>query len=124
MELEKEILDEFNTYLGHFGEQIFDSWCGKCVGWGYKLIRHCGDEMFAELGKHGSLDCVYPNWYLITKRLSINEAIHQYGDIEEVEVGPRGGFRTVTFGKTKFCQKELDPRGVENFNNSMVKVIK
>lgn len=54
------------------------------------------------------MECIYPNWYLITKTLTRQEAIATYGPETDIERGPRGGFKTITFGTTKFCTAWLD----------------
>lgn len=103
----------FEDYLGEYEAQLFDSWCGEPVSWGFKITRHLGDERFAELRKYGSLECDhgYPvaGWYLIVKELTVEEATAKYGDITKVHVGPRGGFQTVTFGDKTFCVPKLRP---------------
>jgi hypothetical protein len=48
-------------------------------------------------------------WLLITKWLTLAEAVERYGEIVEVVRGPRGGFRSVVFGETRFLNKRLDP---------------
>ena len=69
-----------------------------------------GEENFRKLGKFGYLECIYPTWFLITKKLTIKEAVEKYGTITELAVGPRGGFKSVTFGEKKFITRQLDSR--------------
>lgn len=97
----------FEEYLGDYGEQIFDSWSGMPIGWGYKIVRHLGEEKWIELGKFGSFECIYPTWFLITKKLTRDEATEKYGAITGEEFGPRGGWKSVTFGEKKFISKYL-----------------
>jgi hypothetical protein len=62
--------------------------------------------------KSGHLDdtqCIYPDWFLITRKLTREEAIQKYGPISDEEIGPRGGWKSVTFGSTRFCSSYLRP---------------
>ena len=97
---------EFEEYLGEYGPQLYDSWCGEPVGWGFKIIKHLGDEKWAKLSEHGDLECAYPNWFLITRKLTRAEAIEKYGPVVE-ELGPRGGYKSGTFGEKRFVSKWL-----------------
>jgi hypothetical protein len=44
------------------------------------------------------------------QRLDRNEARQKYGDVTHTELGPRGGFKSVTYGTTIFGSRRLDPR--------------
>jgi hypothetical protein len=110
-------------YLGRYGKQLFDGWCGECTQWGFAITKHCSEDIWSELHKYGSLECAYPNWFLITKQLSITDAIEQYGNVTELETGKRGGFKTVTYGTRKFMRHELDPRKIIDIDPSIIKVI-
>lgn len=59
---------------------------------------------------YGNIECAYPNWFLITKTLTRDEAIKKYGPMTAEDVGPRGGWRSVTFGNKKFLSKSLRKR--------------
>jgi hypothetical protein len=108
--MSENIPNKYKEYLGNHSKCIFDSDCGECVGWGYKVIKHCGDEIWRELQDYGEMNCIYPTWYLIVKKLSFDDAIKKYGEVNNLVVGPRGGFKSVNFGGKQFCQKNLDPR--------------
>jgi hypothetical protein len=98
---------EFEDCLGPFGPQLFDGWCGEPIGWGFKITKHVGEERWGKLGEHGSLECAYPSWFLITKKLTREEAIEKYGPVTDEELGPRGGWKNVTFGEKKFGSRWL-----------------
>jgi hypothetical protein len=73
-------------------------------------LKHLGDEKWSEISKYGGLECNhgYPStWYLITKNLTPQEAIEKYGKPTEYITGPKGGFRSITFGKKKFMSKSM-----------------
>ena len=97
----------FETYLGDYGPQLYDSYCGEPVSWGFPIQVRMGEEKFTELRSQAQLDCCYPNWFVITKELSRKEAIRKYGAVTKEEFGPRGGFRSVTLGTTTFISKSL-----------------
>jgi len=94
--------------MGSFAPQLFDGTCGEPIGWGYKILEYLGDENRHEIQKYGILHCCYPNWYLITKKISREEAEKTYGKITNEEFGPRGGWRSATFGDKTFSSKFLE----------------
>jgi hypothetical protein len=59
---------------------LYDSWCGKPLVW---IERH-------------------PETGYSAKMLTRSKAIELYGEITNEEFGPRGGWKSVTFGDTKF----------------------
>ncbi len=120
----KEIRTELLEYLGGYGPQLYDGYCGECVAWGYKVTKHCGDDVWRELGEYGKLECDYPDWFLITESLTLEKAIEKYGRVSQIKLGPRGGFKNITLGDKEFCTKELDPRDTIYFNENLVVAIK
>ena len=97
----------YENSLGLYGPQIFDSFCGEPIGWGFKILERLGDDKFNKLRTFGSLECIYPSWFLITKHLTREDAIEKYGSITAEERGPRGGFRSDTYGTKRFANKLL-----------------
>lgn len=105
--------EELVPYLGEYKACLYDSASSQPVMWGYPVHRHMGEELWAQAQKYGTMECThdYPQkWFLITKYLTVAEARKQYGEVTDLEVGPRGGFRSVTYGEKKFRSKFLDPR--------------
>jgi hypothetical protein len=101
----------YENDLAEFAPVIFDGYSGEAIGWGFRLTSHLGNDKFDLLRKFGCMECLYPTWYLVTKTLSREEAIIKYGEITAEEFGPRGGWKSVTFGNTKFISKYLKPTG-------------
>ena len=99
----------FEDALGEYGPQLYDGWSGKPTMWGFKILKRLGTEKWSELCKFGDMECSYPDWFLIVKKITLKEAITEYGEITETDIGPRGGFHSITLGKTKFMTKLLDP---------------
>ena len=95
----------FESHLGTFGPQLYDSWCGEPVAWGFKIVSQMGEEKFEQLKKVATLDCCYPTWFVITDTLTRKDAIKKYGAVTNEEFGPRRGWKSVTFGKTTFISK-------------------
>lgn len=60
----------YENELANFAPVIFDGSSSEPIGWGFKIVSHLGDERFNELRKHGDLECIYPVWYLVVKKLS------------------------------------------------------
>ena len=104
------IPEGYENELSQFGPCIFDGYCGEPIGWGFKINRRLGEERFNMLRKYGALECVggyNSSWVLVTKWLTREEAIQEYGAVSEEEYGPRGGWKSVTFGEKKFISKHL-----------------
>ncbi len=105
--MENNIPEKFQEYLGEYGIVEIDAKAKQPVGWGHPLVGKMGEELFEELKQYGTM--VYnpktASWGLVTKQLTDDEAIQQYGPITNVEHGPRGGFKSITFGNTTFTSK-------------------
>ncbi len=98
--------DEFGGYRA----VLFDGWCDEPIAWGFPLTRHLEEERFQSLRK--AHEVVYirdgmsrGSWVVVTSRLTHADAIEEYGAIADLELGPRGGWRSITYGKRKFCAK-------------------
>lgn len=97
----------YENDLSEYKACLFDSCCGEPVAWGFQILRHLGQERFDALRQYGSLECSYPTWFLIVKSLTRAEAIDKYGPVTSEEFGPRGGWRSATFGTRKFLSKAV-----------------
>lgn len=101
---------ELRSAFGNYGPCIVDGYCGEPIGWGFKLMRRLGPDRWSQAQNYGEL--VFGgegSWLLVTKWLTPTEAIQKYGDVTDVERGPRGGFRSVAYGDKRFLSKRLDP---------------
>lgn len=102
----------FENYLSAFGPVLHDPYCGEPVAWGFRITKYLGDELFSKLGKHGQLECIdgfNSAWALVIQTLSREKAVLLYGEITDEVFGPRGGWKSTTFGEKKFISKFLRP---------------
>jgi hypothetical protein len=105
---------ELNDFLSEETYPLVDAWCGKPIAY-YRMLTHQLPE--STFGKIRS-KLLYSNgmerWLYITKKVTREECITLYGEITEEEYGPRGGWKSVTFGTTKFKHDFLRPSPVES----------
>jgi hypothetical protein len=97
----------YEEYLSNFKPCLFDSACGEPVAWGFEIVGRLDSDGFERLKQFGDLECYEQKWFLIIKHLTRTEAIERYGKVSAEEFGPRGGWRSVTFGEKKFMSKFL-----------------
>lgn len=103
------IPEKFLPFISPVSEPLlFDSYCGEPVSWGKRIIRHLGEDLFDELRRECPVECIdVGEWFIVDKTLNRQEAIEKYGPITNEELGPRGGFRSVTFGNKKFISRKV-----------------
>lgn len=100
----------YESMLSDYQVVAVDAFCGEPVAWGFKIIAHLGEELFENLRQYGSLKCIdMGKWVLVVKSLTRAEAEEKYGPVTEEIFGPRGGWKSVTFGEKKFSSEYLRP---------------
>jgi hypothetical protein len=95
----------YEDELSEFKPCIFDSYCGEPVMWGFEIKKRLGEPEFSGLKKFGELVCTggyRSSWFLITQKLTRAKAVKLYGPKGQDEYGPRGGWKSVTFGEKRF----------------------
>lgn len=115
----RDILLKYKEYLGEYGPIQRDPNCNEFVGWGHQLVKHMGEtlywQMYGEVSKVGGGRVTRLNsgmhapYGIVLKELTRDEAIAKYGPITDEAFGPQGGFKSVTFGSTKFTSKMFRP---------------
>jgi hypothetical protein len=99
----------YEVDLGDYRVLLVDSSSGEPVAWGFPLLKSLGEERFSALGQLGELACLdHVNggkYGFVVRRLNHAEAIRKYGEVTGRETGPRGGWRSITYGKTQFLSK-------------------
>lgn len=105
IELPDSIKHLFGSYGGVMGYNT--------IAWGYRPNTRLSDEQWSEASKHGDWQCIdMGQWVLVTRYLTPEESVMNYGKVTKVLVGPRGGWKSATYGKTEFTFGRLDPRGI------------
>jgi len=101
----------YEAELSEYKACIFDGYCGEPVGWGFEILSRLGEARFHQLRRFGDLECIpsayVSKWFLIVRWLSREEAIENFGPITDETFGPRGGWKSVTFGAQKFTCKRM-----------------
>jgi len=101
-----------NNYLSEKVYELCDSWSGKPIAYYRVQTSRIPEELFNE-----NFDRMYYSngnneWLYLERKVTRGECVELYGDITEEEFGPRGGWKSVTFGKTKFKHEFLRPKNV------------
>ncbi len=78
------------------------------IAWGFTLIKTLSDERFEAL--RSKMTFADDQWHVVAVKLTPAMAAEKYGPQTALDIGPRGGFRSVTFGTTVFYSRWLDPR--------------
>jgi hypothetical protein len=109
----------FADYLGGFEAVTQDALSGETVAWGFPIQRRISPTRWQELRRHGELVYVgespgmfqsspgTPTWVLVCRTLTREVAMAIYGPVTHEERGPRGGWRSATFGGTTFGSRRL-----------------
>jgi hypothetical protein len=100
---------EIASSLGAYGPCLFDGSCGEIIAWGHRIVRPLGSPLWEELTKYGERHCAGLSgaWCLVIDRLTREEAEAQHGPVSAEEFGPRGGWRSVTFGNKRFISTQF-----------------
>jgi len=94
-------------YLSKEQYDLVDSWCGKPVAT-VRYVINMPSELFNQ--NRSKMVCVTVGmWAYVDKLVTREECIELYGPITEEVYGPRGGWKSVTFGSTKFISEHLRP---------------
>lgn len=98
----------YEAELSEYRIVLHDGCCGEPIGWGFLIRRHLGEDRFNALGEYGDLECITAgSWCLVVRWLTPEEAVAQYGKVTAVERGPRGGFKSITYGAKRFLSRRL-----------------
>ena len=96
--------------LSAYGECARDLASNEPIGWGYEVIASLSDEERTVLQGFGELLYSCGKWYLVTRKLSIGEAIEKYGPIfHEVCCGVSPC--SIVFGHTPLIREGLAADG-------------
>lgn len=101
----------FEDDLGQYETLYQDSTCGEPIMWGWKIVRPLSEERFTELKSCGMevLCLAKGNWVVAARRLRHADAIAAYGPVTDEEFGPRGAWKSTTYGRHKFGSRYMAP---------------
>jgi hypothetical protein len=90
------------------------------IGWGFRCNGRTmtierweafpGERVCVGIKDAPGGERIIGEWVYVERWLKPSEAIKVYGKISKLDVGPRGGFRSVVYGETVFHDKHMDPR--------------
>jgi hypothetical protein len=98
---------ELTNFLSDKVYEMFDSYSGKPVAW-YRVVKDMPTHLFNQ-NRH-RIEYIGDRWGYIEKSITREECIEKYGEITHEEYGPRGGWKSVTFGVTTFRSNRLRPK--------------
>lgn len=116
-EIPQDLID--GEYLSSYQAVLFDSSCNEPVAWGYRILKHLGEEKWAQLHKYGTTKCLgyssglwgrslygdgHADWILIVKHLTRQDAIDIYGKVTNAGIDEYKQKYTI-FGSTKFVNE-------------------
>lgn len=65
MKIPQQLLSKMGEYKLHLSKNVNSL---TPIGWGYRLISRLTEEEREEAYKYGTLECDYPDWYLIIEK--------------------------------------------------------
>jgi hypothetical protein len=108
------IPEKFHQFLSNRPTYICDRTAKKVIAVGFEIVAKMGDDLFQELGQLGqtyydvpSERTVAPKWYFLTYTASREALANEFGPITQEAFGPRGGWKSVSFGGIEFTSKLL-----------------
>lgn len=97
----------FEDYLSAYGPVGYDAHCGEPFVWGFKILRYLGEDLFQQLRSVARVEYIGDAYCVICEILTREKAIKLYGDVTEEVFGPRGGWKSVTFGNKTFVNRYM-----------------
>ena len=91
------IPDWTERFLGATGIAEYDPRSAMPVAWGRQVIEEIPEDLFEDLRSRCEMACIFPNWFLIERRVQFADLLMQHGGLRAVGVGPGGGFKWVRF---------------------------
>lgn len=106
-----------NDYLSERTYELCDGFSGKPIAYYKRHYRMIPEELFNQNRDKMYFYRAYDTWIYIDRKVTREECIELYGPITEEVYGPRGGWKSVTFGSTKFIHDYLRP--VPEYENQL-----
>jgi hypothetical protein len=84
-----------SRFLGESDIAEYDPRSGEPVAWGREVIEKIPEDLFDAMKAQCDMECVFPKWYLVEKRLEFADVLMKCGGVRAVGLGPGGGFKWV-----------------------------
>lgn len=89
--------DWAERFLAETGVADVDPRSGEPVAWGRRVVEEIPEDQFDILRGRCEVACVYPDWFVVEKRLQFADLMMAHGPARAVGLGPGGGFKWVRF---------------------------
>ena len=94
---ESMIPDWAERFLAETGVAERDPRSDEPIAWGRRVVEEIPEDQFDILKGRCHMACVFPDWYLIEKRLQFADLLMKHGGVRAIGLGPGGGFKWVRF---------------------------
>jgi len=84
-------------YLGEEGVAETDPKSGWPIAWGRQVIEDIPEDRFDDLRGRIEVTCVFPDWFVVERRLQFSDLLMKHGGVRQIGLGPGGGFKWVVF---------------------------
>jgi len=91
------IPDWADRFLAETGIADVDPRSGEPVAWDRRVIEEIPEDLFDALRARCEMACVFPDWFLIERRIQFADLMMRHGGVTCVGLGPGGGFKWVRF---------------------------
>ena len=102
-------MENLQNYLSNRSFDLIDPYSGKPIG-SYRVVSNMPSDMFNE-NRHKMfyLGNTTGGWGYLEEVYTRAKMVELYGPVTDEEYGPRGGWKSVTFGTTRFGSDYLRP---------------
>ena len=84
-------------FLGPEGVADRDPRSSKPMAWGRRVVSEIPESLFNVLRGTCDVACVYPDWFVVERRVEFADLVMAHGPVKLVGLGPAGGFKWVRF---------------------------
>lgn len=84
-------------HLAETGVAEVDPRSGEPIAWGRQVVEEISEDFFDMLRARYEMACIYPDWFLVEKRVQFADLLMKHGGVRAIGLGPGGGFKWVRF---------------------------
>lgn len=113
---EKVKPEGYEKTLSDFDVVARDSSSNEPIAWGFTIISKMDEERFTSLRSSHDVVCfggTPPRWVVVSKWLTAEEAVERYGAVTKIVNGPRGAWKSTTYGATTFTSRHMAPAAMQ-----------